>query len=497
MDDAGSGKTGSRQWAERLSAGLCSPWLWVVIVALGLAARFRQYLANPSYWYDEAFLASSIYDFSFADLIGPLPSRTITPPFFLWLLRSCYLGLGPQEWCLRLPAFVAGLVALAAMIPLARRWLGSPGWLWAVGFCALSIHCVNHSFEVRPYATDFALTVLILLAARTYLDAGAVRQRYRSGAALLLAAALAPWLSFASAFVLAATSAAMLVNYLRSKERKRLAYWFGFNGLLLLASFLVWFIQARHLYYPGLKHEWTVVWGGFPGDNSPGTLLLWTLLAPERVAHYATTGLGIPLVLLGVAGLVRSWQRSKEDFLLLAGPLLLTYLGAVAGKYPFADRTIFFLAPCVWLLAVEGLLYLAEKLPATRIAVPFLVLGLMAPGLASTVKQCARVRPKMEYREALAYVHQRRGERDAVWNWCAELNSVYTEHIFPWPDVSRAADPADAADAARTALARPLWVVAPENRVDEMTDSLRPLPLEQSDFREFLGVRVFRFVPIQ
>jgi hypothetical protein len=479
--------------AEWLSALVRSPWLWVGIVLLGLGARCRQYLANPSFWYDEAFLVRSVYECSFTELIGPLPSRTITPPIFLWLLRACYQEIGPQEWSLRLPAFCAGLVALGLMFPLARCWLGAPGWLWAVGFCALSTHAVNHSFEVRPYATDFLLTILILLAARIYLSDDSPRIRRRAAVGLLMAAALAPWLSFASAFVLAAASLSLFVDYWRGRERRRLAYWLGLNGLLLATSFFVWFVQARHLYYPGLKEEWTVVWGGFPRDYAPGSVLLWSLQAPERVAHYASTGLGVPLLVLGVLGLARCWRRSSEEGLLLGGPLFLAYFAALVGKYPFADRTLFFLAPCVWLLATEGLLTVGECLPRARVALAVLVLGLMAPGLVSTVKFCYRVKPKMEYREALAYVHNQRRQDDAVWNWCTDLNAVYSEHIFPWQPAGD--DPADPDAAARIAGARPLWVISPDNRVDEMTDPLRLLSVRQTVCRQFLGVKVLRFDP--
>jgi 4-amino-4-deoxy-L-arabinose transferase-like glycosyltransferase len=488
-------KIGDNRWVERAAALARSRWLWIGILVLGLAARSHQYFANPSYWYDEAFLARSIYELSFTDLIGPLPSRTITPPFFLWLLRSCYDLLGPQEWSLRLPAYAAGIAALGLMVPLARRWLGSPGWMWAVGFCALSTHGVNHSFEVRPYATDFLLTVAILLTAKIYLDVGESRRRLAIAIGLLVAAALAPWLSFASAFVLAAVSGALFVDYLHTRSRGRLAYWVGFNGLLLSTSFLVWFVQARHMYYPGLKDEWTNVWGGFPSDYSPRTLFVWTLLAPERVTHYATTGLGVPLLLLGSAGLVRAWQRSKEDFVLLIGPMILALVAALLGKYPFADRTLFFLAPCVWLATVEGLQYIAERWPAARVVVPVLALGLMAPGVAAAVRFCVQVRPRMEYREALAYVHEHQDGADAVWNWCADLNAVYAEHIYPSWDRADANDPTDSAGAVRAATSRPIWVIAPDNRVGEMTDPLRSLPLRQTLSRQFLGVQVVRFDP--
>jgi 4-amino-4-deoxy-L-arabinose transferase-like glycosyltransferase len=465
----------------------------MVVFLLGQAARCRQYFGNPSYWYDEAFLTVSIYDCSFWQLIGALPGRTITPPFFLWLLRGCYLAFGPQEWALRLPAFVAGVAASFLIIPLARRWLGSPGWPWAVAFCALSTHCVNHAVEVRPYATDFLMTVVILLAGHAYLNALTPRRQWW-GCGLLLAAALAPWLSFSSAFVLAAASAALFLDCWRRKDLRGWLFWLTFNGLLLLTSFLIWQIQARHLYYPGLKEEWTFGWGGFPRDFAALTLLSWTGRALVSMGHYASDGLGIPLVLLGAVGIVRCWRRSPAEALLLAGPIGVAYLASLLGKYPFADRTIFFLAPCVWLLAVEGVLQLGQSLPKARAAaIPLIILALMTPGILKSVKMCVRILPMMEYREALVFVHDHRGEGEAVWSWCQDLNSVYACHVFSWLPQGLETDPHDAVEATRAARDRPLWVVAPDGAVEDMTRPLRSLAVRQTLCRQFLGVKVLRF----
>src|SRR5262249_45361529 len=101
-------------------------WLFLGFFLVGLIARFRQYLGNPSYWYDEAFLTADVFRYSSSKLLGALPGQTIIPPFFLWLLRGCYRTFGPYEWSMRLPAFVAGIMALFLIIPLARRWLPSP-----------------------------------------------------------------------------------------------------------------------------------------------------------------------------------------------------------------------------------------------------------------------------------------------------------------------------------------------------------------------------------
>ena len=52
--------------ADRAGAVLRSPVLWLVLLAVGLVARCRQYFGCPSFWYDEAYLLVNIYDCSFA-----------------------------------------------------------------------------------------------------------------------------------------------------------------------------------------------------------------------------------------------------------------------------------------------------------------------------------------------------------------------------------------------------------------------------------------------
>jgi hypothetical protein len=157
-------------------------------------------------------------------------------------------------------------------------------------------------------------------------------------------------------------------------------------------------------------------------------------------------------------------------------------------------KMVFFLAPCLWLLAVEGLRSLAQRLPpAAAFAVPLLVLGLTVPGLIKTVKLCAWVKPKMEYREALVFVQGHRCEGDAVWNWCPELSAAYSDHVFCWPRTSRIDDPHDVYEATRSVNSGPLWVIAPDTAVEDMVRPLRSLPVRETLRRQFLGVKVLRF----
>src|SRR5207249_9344519 len=126
-----------------------------------LAALVRQYLFAHSYWYDEAFLILTVRERGYAELLGPQPYNLVIPPVFLWIVRALYELGGDEELVLRLPALVAGVLALIVMIPLARRVALRPGALLAFAWLAVSGHLVEHSCDVRPYTVDLLLTELI------------------------------------------------------------------------------------------------------------------------------------------------------------------------------------------------------------------------------------------------------------------------------------------------------------------------------------------------
>src|SRR5579875_2836697 len=135
-------------------------FLW----ALGIALRIRQYAACPSYWYDEAYVLLNIFRKSFAALLGPLHENQAAPLLFLWLLRGLYQLAGGGERWMRLPALAASVAGLFVMAALARRIAGRRGKWWAVAFCVFGHHAIAHANEVKPYALDFLMTELVLLA---------------------------------------------------------------------------------------------------------------------------------------------------------------------------------------------------------------------------------------------------------------------------------------------------------------------------------------------
>jgi hypothetical protein len=471
------------RWAE---------FLVLALLLLGLAARTRQFVDAPSYWYDEAYLVVNVTDRPYSELIGSLRAAVVIPPLFLILLRFLYEQWGAAEWVMRLPAFVTGIVALFLLIPLARRVGVGRWWLLPVALAAVSHHMLIHAYEVRPYSSDFLLTEAILLTALHCLDPAA-SPRARQAARLVLAvfALLAPWASFPSVFVLAAVLSGLALNALRH-DRRAWRFLAALIGILAMSLTALWWLQARHLYYPGLREHWTQGWEGFPANHAPWTLFLWSARCQAGIGHYGTTGLGIPLALLALVGVFVLGRRSPALALLLAGPIGFGWAAALLGRYPMGDRTVFFAVPCVWLLATAGLAGVFVWLPRRWAwSVPLLAGVLVAPGIPRMAKYVVRPAPRVDFRGAFAYVQRQRGAEDLCWVSHPEVYEVY------FGKTRRCLGSHDPAGEVLTrAAGHRLWVVAPPLQAntpgpwDELRNCLPSAGRVAVTRQEFCGLEV-------
>ncbi len=416
---------------------LASPWLIWGVVTLGILVRLRQYLFAPSYWYDEAFLVLAIRDRSFAELLGPQPYNLVIPPLYLWMTHGLYLLAGDAEWVLRLPAFVADIAALLMMVPLARLVVGKAYALWPVAFLATARMAITHGCEVRPYSIDLLLTEIILFTVVYLVDRNTspVGKRW-AGVGLGAVAFLGPWLSFPSAFVLGAASAALAVSFLlnppgageppASGVRSPLKLWFAFNGAVALSGFALWWFSARYMYYSGMTEHWGYRgWWGFPNWSDPGNIALWLVKRPEEIGNYGSRGIGVVLSLFAILGAVVLARRAKSLPILFVGPMVLAVCAALMGKYPLAGRTLFFLVPCMWLLATSGFAQIVAWGRQRRWELAPIGFALVACDLFWVGVRLVNPDPLIDYRGAYQYVHAHEQAGDAVWAQAGVVYQVY------------------------------------------------------------------------
>ena len=101
----------------------------VILVALGVALRVREYASDRSLWLDESWLALNIVDRPLAQLFGDLSFNQAAPPGFLLIERTSVALFGPTEYALRLFPLLCGIAALPLFARFAQSLLRPPGAL--------------------------------------------------------------------------------------------------------------------------------------------------------------------------------------------------------------------------------------------------------------------------------------------------------------------------------------------------------------------------------
>jgi hypothetical protein len=144
------------------------------------------------------------------------------------------------------------------------------------------------------------------------------------------------------------------------------------------------------------------------------------------MGNYGTADMGIPLMLLAGVGLAAQARRSLAGALVLAVPPLVALAAAFTGRYPLGDRTVFFLAPCLWLAAALGIAALARRRHGRYAAVALAAVPLLLlPGAVRLCRDLAVVRPRVAFREAFTFVDRHRAAGDALWVSHPEVHDVY------------------------------------------------------------------------
>ncbi|HEY3246170.1 MAG TPA: glycosyltransferase family 39 protein, partial [Phycisphaerae bacterium] len=313
---------------------------------------------------DEAFVAVNFVTRDFAGMIKPLEYGQIVPLGYMWAELAVSRMLGLSEWSLHLVAFVAGIIALLVFWRFAFAVLDRRAALLALAFFAASYYPVRHAAEVKAYATD--LLIGLVLSA----SAWSVYQRPRSISrwiVLVLLGAAAPWCSYPSVFVLGAIGLLLVLLAMHERFAARLTLATALYGLVVIGSFLaMYIIYARpHAQAASLLTE---TWArAFPPLTAPLKLFVWFLAVHTgNMLAYPQGGQppgSIITALLVVIGAVRLWHTRRELLLLLLGPLPFALIAAGLKAYPYGDsaRTSLYLAPAFCLLAGLGLWVLLQR----------------------------------------------------------------------------------------------------------------------------------------
>ncbi|MBK9052989.1 MAG: glycosyltransferase family 39 protein [Chloroflexi bacterium] len=124
-------------------------WLLAALLIIGLGFAVRMInLGGDSFWLDEIFTVRVV------TLTPPnlVPRELDHPPLLHILARWSINLFGETEFGLRLPAALAGVLALPLLIAVGQRMARPQAGLWAALLLALSPFHLRYSQEARQYA---------------------------------------------------------------------------------------------------------------------------------------------------------------------------------------------------------------------------------------------------------------------------------------------------------------------------------------------------------
>ena len=340
---------------DRLAARLRSAVLALALLGAGL--RTLQYLGAPPLWLDEVAIARCILDLDLLPLLTqPLPHGQVSPKGFLLVEKLVAGTLGSSDLALRLFPFLASLVSLVAFRLLALRLLAGPGALAAMALFALAPSLIYYGAAMKPYSSDAAICVLLLVFAFELAERPPPRAR---AFAIGLAGAALVWFSLPALLVISGLGALLFMRPRVLADRSSrnallpaLVPW----GVSTVAAALV---SVGSVTAEGMDHQ-ALFWGkGYPPSTIDSPLdLFWpigriTSLYGSR--HWASLAYPEPslFVVLTGLGFVALWRRRREAALILLTPVAMAIVAAWLHRYPFKERLILFLIP-VFLLAIAA-----------------------------------------------------------------------------------------------------------------------------------------------
>jgi len=362
-------------------------------VILGIVLRLVRYLQIFPMWCDETMLAANLLERRWTELAQPLAYRQVCPLGFLAWEWAVVQLLGFSELSLRLIPALSALASVPLFHFLARRVLGkaTSGTLLAVALFAVSEPLIRFAGEVKPYATDLLVSLVLLSVAVTWLRAP------ERGRGLWVLAALAPLaigISLPSIFLIGSLAVVGLWEFFR---RRKIGLLIAYGGFVASAALAIAAMAALGQYNttPADRAYFLKFWAtAFPPScNDPTALARWLIRSHTGPLFACLPGAGqgqtwVSALFFGcfVAGIVVLGRREVELVRLFVIPFLLAIVAAAMRRYPYGTsvRVAQFLVPATLLLGAAGVAWLCTHTRQSRIrgwVAPALAIVLVATGL--------------------------------------------------------------------------------------------------------------------
>jgi hypothetical protein len=354
--------------------------LTLLLVAVGIGARFLQFARNNSLFLDECALCLNVSDRSLSGFTRTLEYNEATPLGFLLIQKVIFATAGMNDITSRVMPLIFGVLTIYLMLPLSRRVFDvrtSPcAILLAIGLIALNRGIIVYSALAKQYTLESAITLLLLLALAASIGSKSDSDSRASPTArvLLIASPALLWSSYGAVFIVAGIGAALVARafVLRRREALELAIYFGLSALVNFVPFYVLSMRpglANRILAAGWAASYMPLW-------PPETTVLWLYRSFVSIGEgliHLRLALFVPLALIVVAA---NAVRSRSWFWLAAIFSILFCLTAAAlRRYPFSGRVLIFLTPVFALIAARLVELIERRSPRAATVVTGVLLA--------------------------------------------------------------------------------------------------------------------------
>lgn len=398
-------------------AAKCHSQVTWALVAVGLGLRLWAYTAGTALWLDEILLSRNILDLPLRELLfQPLELDQVAPRGFLLAEKFAVSAFGGNEYALRLFPFLAGIAGLLLFRRLAERAL--QGWAVpvAVGLFALGVPLLKYGAEVKQYGLDATVAIILMLLALR------LRDREASTWQLVLAGVagfILIWFSQASVLVMGGIGVGVATEWLIARDAR--------TWRMLTVTIPLWAVSSGIAVFVGMR-SMTPATREFMQDFWRGGFFPLPLRSPADLLWFWNSATGIfsdptllryrwPAVflLLAVGGIVVLCRQRRMAALIIAGPVIIALVAAVAQQYPFRGRLLMFLVPGLLLGVAVGIEAIRRRAAVLH---PAAGLGIVVILLVPPVTALAMSPPPYEiehYRTILGHLQRHRRAGDIVY----------------------------------------------------------------------------------
>jgi hypothetical protein len=316
---------GAAQFPARAQLG--GGWVWL-LPPIAVGAFLRLFRLGPQLLlYDELHAPRTVGELDFPEILTTYREADNSIPLTALYELLVEQGVALGELHLRLPAIVAGLLALV-VIPIALwRRLGRPAGIAAAWLVAISPGLVFYSRLARSYMPVVLLVFVAAMAFERWWRTGSAR----SGAGYVVAAAAAAWLHLGAGPIVAAPFLwAAGAKAVRPRQGRSLLA-IGLLGLGLAAGLAAFLVPAWESFTALLAEK--------SGSGRPGAAAVVDVLHLQAGAARPFAALVFwAAALLGLAVLLRRLPAFASFTLVLAAANLATLL--VTAPYGVAHPVI-------------------------------------------------------------------------------------------------------------------------------------------------------------